>query len=498
MKKKSNKERTDSSARGSGSFFSMMAVYLIVCSIGMAVLVGIFNSLIKKHDRKLTGEVCSLVTEKMNNSIKYMTSSVQDMSALLSAQEHSDPEEIYSSLSGKLDDESNFLSIGFIGSDGKVYANDYELSEFVKWGLTDVAKSADPVSISAPYRSGLTGQPVITLFTGFTYGSGEEGYLFVTYPLREIQEIAYTESLSEDTEIWLMNSESDNIIHCASSNPYQIGSWSNALLTMKEINRGDRDKYENWKRKMEQGITTATVTYSIDTESYTQVYSKIDYMHGWNVVVRIPSKALSSTIDTFRRTVMVYITLLVVLTLLMFITAHLRDSRDKKRLKTLSDKDPLTGVMNRRAFDIAAERYIKDMDNGTSVMLFLDIDYFKKVNDLFGHEKGDEVLKLFSDELKRLFDDKAFISRYGGDEFVVLIREVASTAKVNSLLDQLKGSFSGRELTEGDKSFTLSFSAGAAVYPKDAPDLKELTACADTALYNTKKNGRNGYSWYKR
>lgn len=70
------------------SFFRMLVIYLVLCSIGVSVLIVSFNRLIRSHDKRLTENICSLVTEKMNNSISYMTSSAENMSAVLSAQHY--------------------------------------------------------------------------------------------------------------------------------------------------------------------------------------------------------------------------------------------------------------------------------------------------------------------------------------------------------------------------------------------------------------------------
>ena len=69
----------------SGSFIRMMIVYFVICLIGLVVMITSINVLMKEHDKKLTGKICDLVAEKMNNSIKYMTTSAQNMSAMLTA-----------------------------------------------------------------------------------------------------------------------------------------------------------------------------------------------------------------------------------------------------------------------------------------------------------------------------------------------------------------------------------------------------------------------------
>lgn len=484
---------------GNFSFFRMLVMYLLICGIGVTLLLISFNTLIRNHDKKLTGEICSLVTEKMNNSIRYMTSAAENMSAVLSAQDCHDLQNLYLTLSQE-NHAKNYLSIGFIDNEQNIYASPVELDEFQKWGLLETAMLADPVSISAPYRSSTTGQSVYTIFVDFTYNHGKKGYLFLTYPLKEIQTMAYTESLTEDTEIWLMEAASDNIIQCAGSNAYAIGSWNNALLSMRmQINTSDQNDYIQWKNQMNAGEKTAGMTYHIGKTTYTQVYSKIDFMYGWYVVVRIPSSSLSSAIQQFRQSVMLFLSVLLVATLILFIVSHKREMEEKRVLENLSIRDPLTAVMNRRAFDTMAGKYLAKTPKPKAVLLFMDVDYFKQVNDRFGHDAGDRILKEFSALLRELFGEISYISRYGGDEFVLLVRS-ADTEDINARLTQLQNQ--AKQIKPCDNpeeygDFQLTFSCGAAEYSEKTGNLQQLEANADHVLYIVKENGRKHFRWYE-
>lgn len=499
MKKRKNMDQPNEITR-SISFFRMLVIYLVICGIGVSLLLVSFNELIRSHDKSLTGDICSLVTEKMNNSISYMTNSAENMSAVLSAQDHYDLSRLYDLLSQNKDG-SGYISIGFIDEEGRIYASPAELNEFEKWELSATAKLADPVSISAPYRSGATGHSVFTMFTNFTYGGGKKGYLFLTYPLKEIQNMAYTESVTEDTEIWLMEAASDNVIQCAGSNGYSIGSWNNALLAMRmQINAEYQNDYIEWKNKMNAGEDSANITYKIGSETYTQVFSRIDFMHGWYVVVRIPSSSLSSAMQQFRSSVLIFLGLLLIATVLIFVFSHKRETAEKRVLENLSIHDPLTSVMNRRAFDFTAEQYLGRTLKNEASLLFIDIDYFKQVNDRYGHEAGDRILTEFSAALRELFGDGDYISRYGGDEFVVLVKSADKNriGKQLELLQKKAAKIKPGDPPEDYADFTLTFSCGAAAFPKDATDLKGLEAGADSALYIVKKKGRNGFGWYKK
>ncbi len=477
-------------------FFITMIIFLSIFTIATTFLIFAFNMLITRHDQNLSEKICSLISEKMNNSIRYMTDSAQNMSSVLSAQDFSSLDEIYETLSSN--NSGSYVSIGFIDAEKNIYASEQEKLEFEKWNLLEVAELASPISISTPYRSATTGQPVFTMFTGFRYQQNAQGWLFVTYPLNEIQNIASTESLKEETEIWLMNAESANIIQCAGANEYSIGSWANAYLAMRDINPSDKPAYDKWRNKMLKGERSASLTYSSRKTTYTQVYADIEYMPGWYVVVRIPSSALSATMGKFRNDVIVFIIVLLAVTVMLFIIMHKKNTQEKNMLEQLSIHDPLTSVMNRRAFDFAAEQRLSRPGKKEACLLFFDVDYFKQVNDRFGHEAGDRILIAFSAALKKYFGESGIISRYGGDEFVVLL-DTASKEHVTECLQQLTTEVHQILPTDDaqkNKDFTLSFSAGAACFPQDAETLSKLEQCADEALYIVKERGRDGYEWY--
>lgn len=488
-------KRTENEING-GSFLRVIAIFLFICSFGFVTMILSVNRLMREHDKELTTQICGLVAEKMNNSVRYMTVSVQDMSALISARDYDDLDLLYEDVRDIKD--SAFISMGILDTYGTVYGSQSEQTEFSKWSFLLAAKKSDPVSITFPYRSSMTGQPVITMFSRFTYSDRKKAWLYMTYPLAEIQKLAYAENVTSDTEIWLMDAKSNNTIQCSGSDRYAIGSWANALVSFKKaINEEDQEDYNKWKKCMDRGDHSAAVTYKIEDTAYTQVYTEINSMEGWYVVVRMPSSAMSSTMGQFRTIVMLFTWFILSATLIMSIITHRRDLADRKILENLSIHDPLTQVMNRRAFDVAAENFLNKALKTECSLLFIDVDYFKQVNDQYGHDSGDKVLTEFAALLKETFGDESLISRYGGDEFLVMVKH-ADKNRVSRQLDELRIKVHKIEplnRPEND-TFRISFSCGGAVLPKDARAFDELKTCADRALYLVKKKGRDGYKWY--
>lgn len=480
--------------KNSGNKFSyrqMIGVYVAICILGFAIIVLVFNKLIQEHDRKLTNDICTLISEKMDTSITYLTTSVNDISTVISCSGSSDMEKSYEKLKLTVP-YTNYISIGFVGADGTLYASDYERMEFEKWDLTKTALENDGITISEPYRSSMTGQLVFTMFSPLHNKSEGADLLFVTYPLDELQNLANTKSLRDETEIWIMDGFSDNIIRCSGSDSFLIGSWSNFKLDKTRIK--NKTEYSRWETLIRNGEESGVVTYTMDNVTYTQVFKRIDFMPGWNVVVRIPSRLLSDSIQLFRWALIAFVCVIIVATIMLLIFSHNHETAEKKVFENLSNYDPLTQLMNRRYFETSVQKHLQN--NGSDcAMMFFDVDYFKEVNDTFGHEAGDKILVDFSALLKEVFGESGLVGRFGGDEFVVLLKN-NNMKSIEEMMDRMTAE-TAQIRVEADPEYRLHFSAGMACYPNDASDYNMLMRCADQALYKVKENGRNGWRRYK-
>lgn len=498
--KKKKKQNSDAVITGflagnHGSFNKIIGIYLATCLICVTTILFVFNELIEKHDEKIAGQMSNLIAEKVNNSIRYMTDSVENLATVLSEFDLTNTEQVYLQMKNSVEN-SDYISIGIICSDGTIYAQEEEKEEFIKWNLTDHSEPSNHVVFSEPFRSSLTGQLVFAMFSP-VYQDGEYfGDLYLTYPLEKIEEMAYTKAFKDDTEIWLMDAYSDNIIRCSGNDEFQKGSWSNLKLDKKRIK--EFSEYQAWEDLMRSGETSAALTYTIDNHSYTQVFETIDFMDGWSVVVRVKSSALSGALSLFRWATVLFSLTLVLASGILLMLSHRRESMEKKLFANLSIYDPLTNVINRRAFEYSAAEAVKGNERSTGALMFFDVDYFKQVNDKYGHDAGDFVLVEFAKLLMKHFGDCGLVSRYGGDEFVVLVKGL-DRSDVNKRVEELRAECSQVKLTEEqcpNHDFELHFSCGIAAYPEHSKDFRELTKCADNALYSVKENGRNGAGWY--
>lgn len=155
--------------------------------------------------------------------------------------------------------------------------------------------------------------------------------------------------------------------------------------------------------------------------------------------------------------------------------------------------DYLTGVLNRRGFEIEFKKAISTFltQREPFAIILVDIDFFKTINDSFGHVAGDECLITVADKIQDCIRfSGASISRYGGDEFIIIVND-ATYEKVEMICDQIKVA-TNEHVSESIGYKGLSVTQGASIC-KDENSINDIISCADKALYKAKQNGRNCY-----
>ncbi|UKJ73577.1 sensor domain-containing diguanylate cyclase [Azospirillum brasilense] len=165
----------------------------------------------------------------------------------------------------------------------------------------------------------------------------------------------------------------------------------------------------------------------------------------------------------------------------------------QERLRRLSERDGLTGLFNRRTFFERLDEVLGRSDTGPSALLYVDLDNFKAVNDLHGHQQGDAVLKAIGGLLTNGVRPGDLPGRLGGDEFVLWLGRTDEEQAVAVAERLLAGMVALRHLSAGpDKPLGLSI--GVAVHRVGRETVQELTDRADSAMYDAKKRGKGHYA----
>jgi len=177
---------------------------------------------------------------------------------------------------------------------------------------------------------------------------------------------------------------------------------------------------------------------------------------------------------------------------------ELKYAHQKKDLQYLANHDVLTGLPNRLLFQDRLEESLKRAKRKDSLfaLFFIDLDHFKEINDSFGHDVGDDVLKAVTKLFKEKLRQEDTLARLGGDEFAVIIENLKSVDDASVLAEKIVAIFK-EPIVLDDYPFYLSCSIGISLFPEDDDDVRNLLKYADAAMYKAKENGRNGYSFYQ-
>lgn len=178
-------------------------------------------------------------------------------------------------------------------------------------------------------------------------------------------------------------------------------------------------------------------------------------------------------------------------------SAKLASFRKIEKLEKLAFLDNLTSVGNRAYSEIKINAKLEELrivpDIGNFGLLFADIDDFKKINDEFGHETGDRVLKIVAKTFVSNLREEDFVGRWGGEEFILIVSNI-DEKELRIIADKIRGLVANSEIMEDNKILKVTVSIGATI-AKKTDDIKKLVNRADKLMYKCKKSGKNCVSF---
>lgn len=171
----------------------------------------------------------------------------------------------------------------------------------------------------------------------------------------------------------------------------------------------------------------------------------------------------------------------------------------EEKLKFQAYHDDLTKLSNRKYFNYELNQVIqgaRSKDKLCAVIL-LDLDHFKEVNDTLGHSVGDELLIAAANRLKERLKNKGVVTRYGGDEFAIILYNLQNKFECISIMNRIMDSFS-KPFTLHELELYSTPSVGISLYPNDGDDGETLVKYADSAMYHAKQEGKNTYKFFQK
>lgn len=248
--------------------------------------------------------------------------------------------------------------------------------------------------------------------------------------------------------------------------------------------------------------TKGNTMAAIGEEALTFVYVPFK-INGWEIVLGVHSDYMDKQVKyqcanarSMARQLCVVILAFIAFVIIYIIISRIRANENKKQLENKADTDLLTGLNNKLATERKIKEYMAEHPDTQSMMLLLDIDNFKKINDTMGHAFGDEVLRSLGQQIGSNFRASDIIGRVGGDEFMVFLKGIENKETVRKEAKKVETFFRGFQAGEYVK-YAATASIGAAIYPQEGADFETLYKAADQGLYKAKKRGKNQLAFYR-
>ena len=250
--------------------------------------------------------------------------------------------------------------------------------------------------------------------------------------------------------------------------------------------------------------------------SYVKIYEPLKIVIGNGVYLNYLNKKLLNSKTEYKNLVMniltemiliVIIVLIIVLLIVYFISKKVNElfneyisvlEEQKQKLFIKAHTDTLIGLYNREFLKIELKRFLSELkyNNKKLALIFIDIDYFKEINDSHGHDMGDFILKKVAKKLEESVRDIDLVVRFGGDEFIVVLNQINTIDEITSFVNRIINKLKEKIIIEG-KKYNITASVGISVAPNDTMDKNTLIKYADTAMYEAKKAGKDRFRFYK-
>lgn len=377
------------------------------------------------------------------------------------------------------------VDINGVGMD--IYGNEIDLRDV---GFTEISSKLEP-----------------------TYLSGNDGMLYILKPLVAddalsgaftiIFDTARLDLLFEDFDYekddWLILLDyNKNIIYSYQAGDRDYLQAGSDFTDTLNASKGKSVSVINGIAKRRNGNATVTIEGEKRVLSYNCMGKG-----GWTIITGVSRDYIVKELHTFKRTVvLLFVSLLGCMALFLGIvimdTIMYRTAGKKKRagLQRLAETDQLTGLYNKVTTERRIKEFIEENPDTQSLLFVLDIDNFKKINDTMGHAFGDEVLREIGQGLKGQFRASDIIGRAGGDEFILLIKNLKTDDLLVKEAHKLENFFNGLQVGTYTK-YSVTASIGCAVFYRDGDSFESLYKKADEALYNAKHRGKNQLAFFE-
>jgi len=357
---------------------------------------------------------------------------------------------------------------------GEIYFNDFDLN--VEHGVIEI-----------PYK------PVIRVTTKLENANGNGlRILIVNFSGAKLIDEIHQLTSSKFGNVELINSEG----YWLSSNE-EYREWGFKFLDKEYLNMANlyhnqwnvMNRYKKGFFKTEQGWMT-TLLYKPDDEESHQIF----------ISSNIPETMIDDELGNLRTNTQLIIILVgVTASSLAYFSMKISIARKKhkEQIKRQAHYDTLTGVANRLKFNQDLIEWVDESEKADNMfaVFFMDLDGFKNVNDTFGHEIGDRVLKDVAKRLLHVIRGEDQTYRLGGDEFTIILKRIKEREDVELVAKKIINAVSHPYVYDSEIRCVIGVSIGISIYPFDAKEDNGLINIADDMMYEVKKSGKNNFKY---
>lgn len=392
-----------------------------------------------------------------------------------------------------LADKSAFSRIFITDDNGNAYTSDGKLKNISSREYFHRSMKGER-AISNPLENLVDGDNQVIMSIPVTGDTDQvTGVLGGAYDVGELSRILF-EDLYGGKGYSMIVTEEGNIVSIDRKKAISTEK-SDFFDSYSDILYGNRESMMQLQKDFKKQQSNFLRITSKGTSSY-MAYEPLAF-NGWMMCYVVPVKDAQELFSFIRHFEIVLSSVLAAGVVILIVVIWRINQNSQMSILKKAQIDALTGVLNKENTETEINQWLKSEESdGIQALLMIDLDKFKHINDTYGHMCGDKALKEAAKVLKEEFRSSDIVGRVGGDEFVVLMKNVRWEIVIERHMEELCERFRSIQIKEmQDKSLTCS--VGAAYAPLHGEDFAQLYYYADHALYQAKRNGRDGCFLYK-
>lgn len=475
------------------SFWKYMGVLLVfIAGLAMSLVIFFYNVQVRTEQN--VEELLDYNTDHQQSQFKFMLNTqfvyLSNIADYI-AKEDRLMSEGNQGLLPSMTQNTLFHAISIIDSEGNGITNEGKQQKVADREYFKRSMKGEEV-LSDPLYSSLDGKRRVVLSVPVKKDGEIIGVVAGSYDVVRLSQILF-EDVYRGKGYPMIATEEGKVI-AVESEKIQYLQNENLFEVYQKKADGNRERLESGKEDFKDQRKKC-IKVKDKKQGYYIAYEPLGY-NKWMLCYLVPESVASEDYHFIIKYEYVLIVVVIGGVLAMLLVLWKMNQKKQKALVKRAQMDAMTGILNKSSIQYQVSDWLNNGEKeGIQALLMMDLDKFKEINDTYGHAQGDEVIKAAARVLKDTFRSSDIIGRAGGDEFMILMKNVRWDKVVERQMQELCRRFENLKVgivPEG----TIHCSIGASYYPEHGRNFEALYHHADEALYEAKKKGRNTYVIY--